>query len=95
MIHTTDTFNKTDSPQTERLSFNTSVLCHAKPDAPVRVVCKGSGNSIAEFNSATFTLNELNAKKFMFNGVKGGQIVFSDFEQVTLPSFLDYLRSGW
>jgi len=31
----------------------------------------------------------------MFKGAKGGQLVFSEFEQVTLPSFLDYLRAGW
>ncbi len=86
-------FNKTDSPQTERLSFNTSVL--GKADAQIRVAVKGQSGSIAEFNSATFTLNELNSKKLMFNGVKGGQLVFLEFEQVTLPSFLDYLRSGW
>ena len=86
-------FNKTESPQTERLSFNTSVF--GKAGAQIRVAVKGHYGSSPEFNSVTFTLNELNSKKFMFNGVRGGQLMFSDFEQVTTPSFLDYLRSGW
>lgn len=80
-------------PRTEKFIIPLQVLSNADPDAEICI--KVMRLPATECNKVEFNVKDLENKN-EFNGTKSGsRLIFHEKKLIEIPSFLEYLTSGW
>lgn len=85
-----NTRNITERPQ----RFSLQKLCNSNKDAPLKFSVHSSRDN-QELNSVKVTINDMLNGKLRHTAGANATFAIEQFEVRIVPSFVDYLRSGW
>ena len=77
----------------ERVKLSMQALCNSNKDAEVKLSVHNEFG--VELNEVKTTVNEIANGKHVLQAADNTSLTIVDFKQFIVPTFVDYLRSGW